>query len=98
MQLTITLTMVSCKAVDDIDVIPEGILVVTATQPRAYLTPPTPNTRDIIFAEEQVLWAYFTRHLDTLLLGKTDYRNLEEVGERERRGLVLLSLGFVIKM
>ena len=83
--------MVSGKAVDDVDVIPEGVLVVTATQSRAYLTPPTANARDIVLAEEEVVGTHFTRDLQTPLLGKTDYSNLEEAGEREGRATAILS-------
>ena len=70
--------MVSCEAVNVVQVFPEGLHVLPGAQHRADLCPAVPNAHHILLTQEEVVGRYLTRHLDALLLGCADDQDLGE--------------------
>ena len=53
--------MIGGKAVDDVQVLPESVLVLFGTENRSYLSAPFADPWDVIFTEEQVMRTHFAR-------------------------------------
>ena len=70
-------TMICGKAVDNVQVLPESLLVLLRYKNWPHLRPPLTNARNVIFTEEQVMGTHFTRDWKTLLFGNTNYSNLK---------------------
>ena len=70
--------MIRGKAVDDVQALPEGILVLLGAEHRPHLSSPLANPWDVILTKEEVMRTHLASDGQPLLLGNTDYRNLEE--------------------
>lgn len=68
--------MICGKDVNNIDVVPECLLVLLGDDHGSYLTPGVANTVEVILCEEQVMWAGLACHSLTLLLGCLDHQDL----------------------
>lgn len=68
--------MVSGKAVNDIQVLPEGIHVLPRAQHGAYLHFAQPKCVYIILTQEEVVGGHLTCHLDAFLFSSSDYLDL----------------------
>ncbi|RUS85246.1 hypothetical protein EGW08_007007, partial [Elysia chlorotica] len=73
-----TLTMISGKAVDDIHVVPQCLLILLIHQRWLHLTPPVPNVVEISLGQDQVMWANFTGDGQSPLFRSTNHKDLIE--------------------
>ena len=80
------LTVIGGKAVNDVQVLPESILVLLGAENRSHLRSSLADPRDVILTKEQVMWTHFARDGQTFLLCHTDDGNLKNKGkERNSR-------------
>ena len=70
------LTVISSKAVDDVHVLPESVLVVLGAEYWPHLCPALPNVWDVILTEEEMVGGHLTGYRQTILLSNTDYSHL----------------------
>ena len=76
--------MVGGKAVNDVHVVPERLLVVTGDEAGPDLCPAGADPTSVLVTEEEVVGADLAGHGNTLLLGNPDDGNLPQ---REREGV-----------
>lgn len=69
--------MVSGKAVNNVQVLPQCFLVFLRAEDWSHLSPPLTNGGDVILREKEVVRTNLTRHWKTLLLRKTNYEDLK---------------------
>ena len=65
-------TMISSKAVNDVDVVPQGMLVLLGYQVRPDVRLPPPNALLVLSTQEQVVGSHLACHREALLLGCLD--------------------------
>lgn len=71
------LTMVGSKAVNDVNVIPECLLILCSDEWRLDPNPLEANPVSVIFSKEQVVRRHFTSHLDSFFFSSTNNKHLE---------------------
>lgn len=72
------LTVVCGKAVNDVQVLPESLHVLTGSQHGSDLRSSNADICHVVLTQKQVVRCHLTRHLDTLLLGCADDQNLRK--------------------
>ncbi len=68
--------MISSKAVNNVHILPESILVIFRAEHRPDLCPSLANVRDVLITEEEMVRGHFTRHREIFLFGSTNDCNL----------------------
>lgn len=72
--------MVRGEAVDDVQVLPKRLHVLTGTQHGPHLCPAAANVGHVLLAQEEVVRRHLACHLDSLLLGRPDDQDLLLLG------------------
>ena len=75
--------MICSEAVNDTQVVPQGLLVSLGTQHGPDLHKARPGLDRILLTQEEVVRAHLACHLETLLFGQLDNKDLTQGGVEE---------------
>ena len=68
--------MISSKAVDDVEIVPECLLILGRDKRWLDPIPLATNPVRVILSQKQMVRRYFTRDLDSFLFSRTNHKNL----------------------
>lgn len=75
------LTMICSKAIDDVHIIPECLLIFSRYKRRLDPNSLDANPIRVIFCQEQVMRRYFTSDLDSSLFRSSNHKHLQTMQE-----------------
>ena len=73
--------MVGGKTVDNVEVLPQSVLIFLSDERRTHFHTTGTDARDVILCQEQVMRSDFTRHRKSARFRRFDNHNLEKQGD-----------------